>query len=109
MKEGATPQIAIISFSKDRGSDLNQNKANLKTARVIPKNEKYLYFIPKLSTDDIRNSSNICSFIGVTKKTYNKLGTSQQGVDIANFNIYVLDASTVSHTLLDVDKVKYFK
>ena len=44
--------------------------------------------------------------LGLPKKTYNKLATSQQGVDIADFNKSVSDSSRMSHTLLDVEKVK---
>ena len=40
------------------------------------------------------------------KTIYNKLATSQQGVDIAYFNKSVSDTSGTSHTLLDVEKVK---
>ena len=77
-----------------------------KTAHVIPKHDKELYFIPKLSTDDVGDSNTLCSFIGVNKKTYNKLATSQKGVDIADFNKSVSDSYRMSHTLLDVEKVK---
>ena len=77
-----------------------------KTEGVISKHERDLYFITKLSKDVVGDSKTICSLIGVTKKTYNKLATYQQRVEISDLNKSVSYDSTTSHNLLDVDNVK---